>query len=346
MNSEQLYQKQRLLPIFHPANYEGLYNVNKDRKWCIRQDALYYVQNYGNAFYQLCRADLNNNGTKEVVLEFSSLNMGVDLSVLYTLSGIFIYRLLSGGIEIFRWKDKDGVLTPLPRQTVKTNSSILGFDMQKIYCADRGDGSYRIFSLDIESGCRQEIYSAQKELGNVLVLQHDLIVYDYEYDDDSISCPLTNYDFHLISKFNHHPNYSFDAFSYLVDADHDIIWRIDHEGPAQYLVPLSIRNIAMGEQNDKRIDINASCAKFANHIIYGDFRNYTFNGFTLLKSTQGVVTAYDSIAQNRKVIANSCYSSGTAGKYLYVKAGGETKLYLQMQSRLTFCGTVEDIINQ
>ncbi len=346
MSIEQLYQKQRFMPFFRPANYEGLYNVKQDRKWCIRQDMLYYVQNYGNTFYQLWRADLKNNGAKEVVLEFSSPRMGEDFSVLYTIDGIFIYRLLSGGIEIFRWTDKDGVLTPLPRQTVQTSSSILGFDMQKIYCADRREDSYSIFALDIESGCRHEIYSAKKELGDVLVLHRDLIIYDYVYDEDSITCPLAKYYFHLISKYNHHSPYSFDAYSYLVDADNHLIWRIDTDGPAQYLVPLSILNIAMGEENDKRIDINAPFTKFSKHIIYDDFRNYTFNGFTLLKSKQGVVTAYDSIVQSGKVLAKSCYTSGTAGKYLYIKTGGETKLYLQTQSLFTFCGIVEDIINQ
>lgn len=346
VNTEQLYQKQRMLPFFRPASYEALYNVNQGRKWCIRQDMLYYVINYGNAFYQLCRADLKNNGAKEVVFDFSSPKAGEDFSVLYTLSGIFIYRLLSGGIEIFRWKDKNGVITPLPRQFVQTQSRIIGFDMQKIFCADRGDGSYKVFSLDIENGSRNEIYSAQKELGEVLVLQHDLIIYDYEYDDDSISCPLTNYDFHLVSKYNHNVSYSFDAYSNLVDADQDIIWRIDNNGPAQYLVPLSITSIAMGEKNDERIAYNASCTKFLKKIIYGDFRYYTFNGFTLLKSKQGVVTAYNSFTQSEKILANNCYNSGTAGNYLYVKADGQTKLYLQKKLHFSFYGIVEDIINQ
>lgn len=346
MSIEQLYQKQRLMPFFRPANYEGLYNVKQDRKWCIRQDMLYYVKNYGDAFYQLCRADLKNDGAKEVVLEFSSPMTGEDFSVLYTIEGIFIYRLFSSGIEIFRWKDDHGVLTPLRRKIASYPSRIIGFDMNEVYYAERKDDSYTIFALEMEHGTRRDLYSAQKELGDVLVLQHDLIIYDYEYDEDSISNPLTNYDFHLISKRDHHPTYSFDAYSYLVDADQGILWRIDNEGSAQYLVPLSIRNIAMGEQNDKRIDINAPLTKFSRQIIYGDFRNYTFNGFTLLKRKQGVVTAYDSNVQSEKVLANSCYTSGTAGKYLYTKTGGETKLYLQKQIHFSFCGTVEDIINQ
>ncbi len=346
MNIEQLYEQRKLSPLFRPANYEGLYNVNKTRKWCIKQDTLYYIKNCGGCVYHLWSADLENDGAKKIVLAFSTPLQGEDFSVLYAMNDIFIYRLISEGIEIFRWNVKEGTLTSYPRQVVHTKSRILGFDMKEIYCSEQGTDSYSIFALDIDSGSRREIYSAQKELGEVLVLRQDLIVYDYKYDDDSVSSPLTDYDFHLISKRNHYAPCSFDAYSYLVDADHELIWSIENEGPAQYLVPLSIMSISVGEKYDMRIASNAPVVKFSGNILYGDWRNFVFNGFTLLMGKHGILTAYEAVAQSGRVLSKNCYSFGKAGKYFYVNANGETKLYLQRTFNFSPRGSVEEIINK
>ena len=347
MNVEQLYEKQKLMPLFRPSPYEGLYNVNTSKKWSICQDCLYYVTGDITGMYHLWSVDLTaENAAKTSVLSFSSPLQGEDFSVLYTVNGIFIYRLISGGIEFFRWTRKENGLTALPRQFVRTTSHIVGFDMKELFCEKHTEGSYSIFALDIDNGTQREIYKARKELGAVLVLQRDLIVYDFEYDEDSISSPLTNYDFHLIEKHGNHPNYSFDAYSHLVDADHGLIWSVEDVGATQYLVPLDIMHIAAGERYDGRVSSKAPVLKLSDHVIYGDYRNYAFNGFTLLRNQQGRLTAYDSIARNGKALVNGCRNFGSAGKYFYVTVGNETGLYLQKSVMFSFRGTVEQIINQ
>ena len=346
MNVEQLYEKQKIMPLFRPSKFEGLYNVNRAKKWSIRQDCLYYVTGDITGMYHLWCVDLTpEGGEKTSVLSFVSPFQGEDFSVLYAANGLFIYRVLPKGTELFRWKSKDGVLTALPRQFIKSTGRIIGFDMTEVYCEEHTDGSYSIFALNIDNGTRREIYKARKELGEVLVLSRDLIVYDFEYDEDSISSPLTNYDFHLIGKHDEHPVYSFDAYSHLVDADHELIWSVEEVGTFQYLVPLSIMRITAGGRYEERVAPNAQVLKLSGHVIYGDYRNYSFNGFTLLQNQYGKLVAYNVAAQKSKVLANECRNFGSAGKFFYVTVGNETGLYLQKSVMFFVRGTVEQRIN-
>ena len=73
MNVEQLYEKQKIMPLFRPSKFEGLYNVNRAKKWSIRQDCLYYVTGDITGMYHLWCVDLTpEGGEKTSVLSFVS----------------------------------------------------------------------------------------------------------------------------------------------------------------------------------------------------------------------------------------------------------------------------------
>lgn len=346
MNLEQLYQsnRNRIMPT---VQSETVYNVGK--RWSIADGCLYFVKAEGD-HYQLYRVSLQNTGAREplaVLTSPVSYAQGGDFGVICAADAIFVYRILSEkdylgkpqktGVELFRWEQKEGTAMPLERKLIRTDKRVVGFDLQNIYCAKKRRGSYSICAIDILTGAERTLYEERnKELGRVWVLKGSIVTYDYEYDDDSVSSPITDQSYRIILK-NTGKVRTLDAMHYLLDPENGLAWEREKSGGAEYLIPYRLTSLFTNAGPSPHF---VPGWKLPLGTLIGQPTDFYFNGTTLLVCRSRVLTAYDQWGEGVRLAADCC-DFGIAGGYIYMDSK-DAKLCPQRQRHARI--SVEEII--